>query len=105
MPVAAGDQRPTGTGRCATRRENGSRFPGCGPGGLVDITWGRSSSVPSSPAIPTNMTATLQDPATYLGRLGYRTPPPPTLETLQALQLRHTSAFAFETIDTLLRSE
>ena len=49
------------------------------------------------------MTATLQDPATYLGRLGYRTPPSPTLETLQALQLRHTSAFAFETIDTLLR--
>lgn len=49
------------------------------------------------------MTATLQDAAGYLARLGYRTPPPPTLEILRALQLRHTSAFAFETIDTLLR--
>jgi N-hydroxyarylamine O-acetyltransferase len=45
----------------------------------------------------------LHDPDRYLARLGFDTPPPPTLGTLRALQLRHTSAFAFETIDTLLR--
>ncbi len=49
------------------------------------------------------MTTTLQDPTTYLARLGFHAAPPPTLETLQALQLRHTETFAFETIDTLLR--
>lgn len=49
------------------------------------------------------MPTTLQDPARYLARLGFDAPPPPTLETLRTLQLRHTSAFAFETIDTLLR--
>jgi N-hydroxyarylamine O-acetyltransferase len=49
------------------------------------------------------MPTMLQDPARYLARLGFDAPPPPTLETLRALQLRHTSAFAFETIDTLLR--
>ena len=39
----------------------------------------------------------------YLQRLGYDTPPPPTLQTLQDLQLRHVSTFAFENLSTLLR--
>ncbi|WDU64411.1 arylamine N-acetyltransferase [Pseudomonas poae] len=38
----------------------------------------------------------------YLQRLGYTTPPPPTLQTLQALQLRHVCSFAFESLSTLL---
>jgi N-hydroxyarylamine O-acetyltransferase len=38
----------------------------------------------------------------YLQRLGYDTPPPPTLQTLQDLQLRHVSTFAFESLSTLL---
>ncbi|AVE04432.1 arylamine N-acetyltransferase [Pseudomonas palleroniana] len=38
----------------------------------------------------------------YLQRLGYASPPPPTLETLQALQLRHVCTFAFESLSTLL---
>lgn len=39
--------------------------------------------------------------AQYLQRLGFDTPPAPTLETLRLLQLRHTSAFAFENLSTL----
>ncbi|MBF6030325.1 arylamine N-acetyltransferase [Pseudomonas sp. P115] len=38
----------------------------------------------------------------YLQRLGYDTPPPPTLQTLQDLQLRHVCTFAFESLSTLL---
>jgi len=38
----------------------------------------------------------------YLQRLGFSTPPAPTLETLRQLQLRHTGAFAFENIATVL---
>lgn len=49
------------------------------------------------------MPDSLQDPARYLARLGFDALPPPTLQTLRALQLAHTSSFAFETIDTLLR--
>ncbi|EXF94575.1 N-hydroxyarylamine O-acetyltransferase [Pseudomonas fluorescens HK44] len=37
----------------------------------------------------------------YLQRLGYDTPPPPTLDTLRHLQLRHTSTFAFENLSPL----
>ncbi|MGU3307687.1 arylamine N-acetyltransferase family protein [Pseudomonas sp. M5A4_2d] len=40
----------------------------------------------------------------YLQRLGYDSPPTPTLQTLQALQLRHVCTFAFESLSTLLRS-
>lgn len=40
----------------------------------------------------------------YLQRLGYDTPPPPTLQTLQDLQLRHVSTFAFESLSTLLHA-
>lgn len=39
--------------------------------------------------------------AQYLRRLGFDTPPAPTLETLRLLQLRHTGAFAFENLSTL----
>ncbi|AIG01479.1 N-hydroxyarylamine O-acetyltransferase [Pseudomonas fluorescens] len=39
----------------------------------------------------------------YLQRLGYDTPPAPTLETLMQLQLRHVSTFAFESLSTLLQ--
>ncbi|MGY2959386.1 N-hydroxyarylamine O-acetyltransferase [Pseudomonas sp. TE36184] len=39
----------------------------------------------------------------YLQRLGYAAPPPPTLQTLQDLQLRHVCTFAFESLSTLLR--
>ncbi|PRA34121.1 arylamine N-acetyltransferase family protein [Pseudomonas poae] len=38
----------------------------------------------------------------YLQRLGYDVPPPPTLQTLQDLQLRHVCTFAFESLSTLL---
>ncbi|MFL1513050.1 arylamine N-acetyltransferase family protein [Pseudomonas prosekii] len=38
----------------------------------------------------------------YLQRLGFSTPPAPNLETLRQLQLRHTGAFAFENIATVL---
>ena len=38
----------------------------------------------------------------YLQRLGYDTPPTPTLQTLQDLQLRHVCTFAFESLSTLL---
>ena len=47
--------------------------------------------------------ATLQHLAPYLGRLGFAAPPPPTLHTLHLLQLRHSAAFPFETLSTLLR--
>lgn len=39
----------------------------------------------------------------YLQRLGYDTPPAPTLHTLQDLQLRHVCTFAFESLSTLMR--
>ena len=39
----------------------------------------------------------------YLQRLGYDAPPAPTLQTLQALQLRHVCTFAFESLSTLMR--
>lgn len=44
-----------------------------------------------------------EDISIYLQRLGYGAPPPPTLETLRALQARHTSTFPFETLSTMLR--
>ncbi|HJR28574.1 MAG TPA: arylamine N-acetyltransferase [Pseudomonas sp.] len=40
--------------------------------------------------------------ALYLQRLGFDAPPAPTLETLHQLQLRHTGAFPFENLTTLL---
>ena len=40
--------------------------------------------------------------ALYLQRLGFDTPPAPTLETLRQLQLRHTGAFPFENLTTLM---
>ncbi len=40
----------------------------------------------------------------YLQRLGYDSPPPPTLKTLQDLQLRHVCTFAFESLSTLLHA-
>lgn len=40
--------------------------------------------------------------ALYLQRLGFEAPPAPTLETLRQLQLRHTGAFPFENLTTLL---
>lgn len=39
----------------------------------------------------------------YLQRLGFGSPPPPTLETLRELQSRHTRVFPFETLSTMLR--
>ncbi len=39
----------------------------------------------------------------YLQRLGYACAPAPTLQTLQALQLRHVCTFPFENLSTLLR--
>ena len=48
------------------------------------------------------MPTVLQDPDRYLSRLGFTTTPPPTMETLRTLQLRHTAAFPFETIANLL---
>lgn len=41
---------------------------------------------------------------TYLKRLGYSSVPPPTLETLRELQLRHTAEFPFETLSTMLHA-
>ena len=43
----------------------------------------------------------LQDLDLYLQRLGYNGAPAPTLETLQQLQLRHTSTFVFENLSPL----
>ncbi|WP_426136522.1 arylamine N-acetyltransferase family protein [Pseudomonas sp. PWP3-1b2] len=40
----------------------------------------------------------------YLQRLGFDSPPPPTLQTLQELQLRHVCTFAFESLSTLLHA-
>ncbi|GID05163.1 MULTISPECIES: arylamine N-acetyltransferase family protein [Pseudomonas] len=40
--------------------------------------------------------------ALYLQRLGFDAPPAPTLQTLRQLQLRHTGAFPFENLTTLL---
>ena len=37
----------------------------------------------------------------YLQRLGFDTPPAPTLDTLRLLQLRHTGAFPFENLATI----
>jgi N-hydroxyarylamine O-acetyltransferase len=37
----------------------------------------------------------------YLQRLGFDTPPAPTLETLRQLQLRHTGVFPFENLATV----
>ena len=37
-------------------------------------------------------------------RLGYDSPPPPTLQTLHDLQLRHVCAFAFENLSTLMNA-
>ncbi|MEH6350114.1 MULTISPECIES: arylamine N-acetyltransferase [unclassified Pseudomonas] len=45
----------------------------------------------------------LSDTARYLLRLGFDTPPAPTLDTLRQLQRRHTAEFPFETLSTLLR--
>lgn len=39
----------------------------------------------------------------YLGRLGYSSAPPPTLDTLRELQARHTAEFPFETLASMLR--
>ncbi|WP_347905191.1 arylamine N-acetyltransferase [Pseudomonas purpurea] len=39
----------------------------------------------------------------YLQRLGFDSPPPPTLESLRELQSRHTCVFPFETLSTMLR--
>lgn len=39
----------------------------------------------------------------YLGRLGYSSAPPPTLDTLRELQERHTAEFPFETLASMLR--
>ena len=40
---------------------------------------------------------------TYLGRLGYSSAPPPTIDTLRELQARHTAEFPFETLASMLR--
>lgn len=37
----------------------------------------------------------------YLQRLGFDSPPPPTLDTLHQLQLRHTGVFPFENLATI----
>lgn len=39
----------------------------------------------------------------YLQRLGYDSPPAPTLQTLQDLQVRHVCTFAFENLSSLMR--
>lgn len=44
----------------------------------------------------------LNDSGRYLQRLGFDTPPAPTLDTLRLLQRRHTAEFPFETLSTLL---
>lgn len=44
----------------------------------------------------------LSNLALYLQRLGFDAPPEPTLETLRELQFRHTGAFTFENLNTLL---
>jgi N-hydroxyarylamine O-acetyltransferase len=47
-------------------------------------------------------TKRLHDSVTYLKRLGFTAEPPPTLETLATLQVRHTSLFPFETLANFL---
>ncbi|EIK63030.1 arylamine N-acetyltransferase family protein [Pseudomonas lactis] len=47
---------------------------------------------------------TLADSRLYLQRLGYASPPPPTLQTLRELQLRHVCTFAFESLSTLMHA-
>ncbi|RWQ69118.1 arylamine N-acetyltransferase, partial [Bacillus cereus] len=37
----------------------------------------------------------------YLQRLGFDAPPPPTLQTLRQMQLRHTAEFVFENLATV----
>lgn len=49
------------------------------------------------------MSLSLTDPKSYLRRLDYDRPPPPTLDTLRDLQVRHTALFPFETLASLLR--
>lgn len=56
------------------------------------------------PTRESSVADTLADIALYLQRLGHDRPPPPTLDTLRALQLRHTATFPFETLSTLLRA-
>ena len=48
------------------------------------------------------MSTLLEDFHPYLARLDYQVPPPPTLETLRELQRRHSAAFTFETVATLM---
>ncbi|KTC27890.1 N-hydroxyarylamine O-acetyltransferase [Pseudomonas sp. ICMP 19500] len=43
------------------------------------------------------------DSRLYLQRLGYASPPAPTLQTLRDLQLRHVCTFAFESLSTLMQ--
>ncbi|MHA3736860.1 arylamine N-acetyltransferase family protein [Pseudomonas sp. Eth.TT006] len=43
----------------------------------------------------------LANPTVYLQRLGFETPPAPTLETLRQLQWRHTGVFPFENLSTI----
>lgn len=50
------------------------------------------------------MSDPLRDSARYLERLGFDRPPPPTLASLRLLQQRHTEAFPFETIASLLHA-
>ena len=50
---------------------------------------------------PLMPTPPLKDLDLYLHRLGYNSAPAPTLETLQQLQLRHTSTFVFENLSPL----
>lgn len=47
---------------------------------------------------------TLANSRLYLQRLGYASPPPPTLQTLRDLQLRHVCTFAFESLSTLMHA-
>ena len=47
---------------------------------------------------------TLTDRRLYLQRLGYDSPPAPTLQTLRDLQLRHVCTFAFESLSTLMHA-
>lgn len=49
------------------------------------------------------MPPSLTDISRYLQRLDYDRPPPPTLDALRELQRRHTAAFPFETLSTLMR--
>ncbi|MBV4487220.1 arylamine N-acetyltransferase [Pseudomonas sp. SWRI153] len=44
----------------------------------------------------------LTDSKRYLQRLGFDTAPPPTLDTLRQLQLRHTGVFPFENVATVI---